>query len=147
MFVILRHSFFLHLYLVSLDLPYIVNTTHTSGAAMTFDSVLWGDDNSKGARNLEAGSLRAEQSKVKYVYEKAFDVVLTEKQPGPRVSKASNINPQQHATQASKLQHGISNSTQSWLFCFFICTCVHGRGVGPRPGPSHPRSRAVCKTF
>lgn len=33
MFVILRHSFFLHLYLVSLDLPYIVNTTHTSGAA------------------------------------------------------------------------------------------------------------------
>lgn len=28
MFVILRHGIFLHLYLVSLDLPYIVNTTH-----------------------------------------------------------------------------------------------------------------------
>lgn len=28
MFVILRRGIFLHLYLVSLDLPYIVNTTH-----------------------------------------------------------------------------------------------------------------------
>lgn len=101
MFVIPRHSFFLHLYLVSLDLPLIVNTTHTRCGELFCSSFFFLMMNSSKACNAckTGGWLGAEPSKIK-PSRRGSVLLCTNREadgaaPPPQVSKAPTVDPQQ----------------------------------------------------